>query len=156
MEPSRIQLRTYHLGAVSIIPHADADATPLGQYADFNHVDFSSKVSLQERIQEEGDGCNQYGLHLKISAKRGESKAFPYDIEVDIFGVFDVGALADKDRIPLLLVNGASMLYGALREVLLNITYRCMHGPVMLPSVHFVQLEKDYLKNQAVATAGAN
>ena len=150
MEPSRLQLQTYHLGAVSILPHADAEATPLGQYADFSNVEFSSEVSIQQRPQVDGDGKDQHGLRLKLRVKRGESKAFPYDIEVDVLGVFDTGAIAENDRVPFLLVNGASMLYGALREVLLGITYRCMHGPVMLPSVHFVRLEKDYLASRAV------
>jgi len=48
-----------------------------------------------------------------------------------------------------LLVNGSSMLYSAMREMLLTITQRCMHGPVMLPSVNFIRLEKDYQEEQS-------
>lgn len=63
------------------------------------------------------------------------------------------GLPAEKQEV-LLLVNGSSMLYSALREALLTMTFRCTNGPVMLPSVHFVQLEKQYTENQA-AKAGA-
>lgn len=148
MEPSRLKLETYHLNKISITPHPAADATPLGQFADFNNVEFSSDVSFHDLT--EGDEANErQGLSLLLSIKRGESCAFPYDIEMEMFGVFDVNGLPEEKRIPLVLVNGSSILYSAMREMLLTITQRCMHGPVMLPSVHFVRLEKDYLDDQA-------
>ena len=144
MEPSRIQMQTYHLGGLSIIPYADAEPTQLGEFADFNNVEFSSEVALQDGPQASHNGREPVGLRLKINIKRGESKIFPYEISIDIVGIFDISALPEKDPIALLLVNGTSMLYGALREMLLSITARCMHGQVMLPSVHFLQLEKDF------------
>jgi preprotein translocase subunit SecB len=122
---------------------------PVGQYADFHLAEFSSEVQHLE-MKDEGSEDLKHGLSLKLSVSRGESQSFPYAIQLEAVGIFNASSLPHERQIPLVLVNGASMLYGALREVLLMLTQRCMHGPVMLPSVHFVQLEKDYLQSQAV------
>jgi len=143
MEPSRLKLLAYHLKSLQISPYEDADALPVGQYADFHLAEFSSEVQHLE-MKDEGSE------DLKLSVSRGESQSFPYAIQLEAVGIFNASSLPHERQIPLVLVNGASMLYGALREVLLMLTQRCMHGPVMLPSVHFVQLEKDYLQSQAV------
>ena len=42
----------------------------------------------------------------------------------------------------LAAVNGASMLWSAVREQVLTITSRMRAGPVVLPSVHFHDLKK--------------
>jgi preprotein translocase subunit SecB len=149
MEPSRLKLQAYHLKSIEIKPYEDAEPVTVGQYADFHQVEFSSEVQHLE-IKDEGSEDLKHGLALKLSVGRGENKNFPYAINLEAVGVFDASSLPAERQVPLVLVNGASMLYGALREVLLMLTQRCMHGPVMLPSVHFVQLEKDYLQSQAV------
>jgi preprotein translocase subunit SecB len=38
------------------------------------------------------------------------------------------------------LVNGASLLYGAVREMVSTITSRSAHGPLLLPSLNFQDL----------------
>lgn len=56
------------------------------------------------------------------------------------------GALSGKENLRLktlrdiIAVNGNSLLYGAFRDVLLGRTQRMPCGPVMLPTVHFVDL----------------
>lgn len=149
MEPSRLKLQAYHLKSIEIKPYEDVEPVPVGQYADFNQVEFSSEVQHLE-MKDEGSEKLKHGLALKLSVDRGENKNFPYAINLEVVGVFDASDLPAERQVPLVLVNGASMLYSSLREVLLMLTQRCMHGPVMLPSVHFVQLEKDYLQSQAV------
>lgn len=148
MEPSRLRLETYHLTKISVIPRPATDATPLGQYADFSNVEFGSNVSLHELTEKDSPNVRQ-GLSLVLTAKPGEGCTFPYDIEMEMMGVFDTNDLPSEKRDVLLLVNGSSMLYSAMREMLLTITQRCMHGPVMLPSVNFIRLEKDYQEEQS-------
>jgi preprotein translocase subunit SecB len=155
MEPSRLKLQAYHLKSIEIKPYEDADALPVGQYADFQQVEFSSEVQHLE-IKDEGSEDSKHGLSLKLIINRGESQAFPYAINIEAIGVFNASGLPVERQVPLVLVNGASMLYGALREILLMLTQRCMHGPVMLPSVHFVQLEKDYRQSSAVKAGTDN
>ena len=152
MRASKLQLETYHLNKISVIPRPDAEATALGQYADFSNVMFGSDVSLHELKAVDGLDIKQ-GLSLTLTAQPGEGSTFPYDIEMEMMGIFNTDAFPEADRDVMLLVNGASMLYGAMREMLMTITYRCMHGPVLLPSVHFIDLEKDYKEKQAQSAA---
>lgn len=152
MEPSRLKLLAYHLKSIEIKPYEDADALPIGQYADFHQVEFSSEVQYLE-IKDDSSEDLKHGLSLKLIIKRGENKAFPYAINLETIGVFNASGLPVERQVPMVLVNGASMLYGALREIILMLTQRCMHGPVMLPSVHFLQLENDYRQSSAVKAA---
>ena len=43
----------------------------------------------------------------------------------------------------LVTVNGAALLWSAIREQLLTLTSRMPAGPVMLPTVHFHDLKQD-------------
>jgi preprotein translocase subunit SecB len=111
-------------------------------------------VTLQELKTMDGPDIRQ-GLSLTLTVHPGEGSTFPYDIEMEMLGVFNADGFKEAERHAMLLVNGASMLYGAMREMLMTITYRCMHGPVLLPSVHFIKLEQDYREKQAkIATKG--
>jgi hypothetical protein len=40
-------------------------------------------------------------------------------------------------------VNGASILYGSLREMIAGLSGRTTHGVYLLPSVSFVDLEEE-------------
>jgi hypothetical protein len=62
-----------------------------------------------------------------------------YHAEVTARGRFRVHDAYPKDKVEMLVnVNGASILYGAIREMLTNLTARCPHGAFLLPSVSFV------------------
>lgn len=143
MEASRLRLEASHLTKISIIPRENADVTPVGQFADFNNANMSSEVTLQGLDNAEKNDI-KHALQLQVLVSPKSDCHFPYDIDVSILGVFDANELPAEKRDVLVLVNGASMLYSALREMLLTLTYRCIHGPVMLPSVHFAKLAKDY------------
>lgn len=147
MEASRLRLETYHLTKISIIPREEVDVTPVGQFADLNAADMASEVTLQVLDDEESKEVKR-ALQLEVFVKPKVDSAFPYDIDISILGVFDANELPAEKRDVLVLVNGASMLYSALREQLLTLTYRCIHGPVMLPSVHFGKLATDYQEDK--------
>jgi preprotein translocase subunit SecB len=152
MEPSRLRLETYHFAKISIIPRPQVDATPLGQFADISNVEIKSNVTLHQLADVEGPMKRQ-GLSLEVVVSPGDNDFFPYSIEMEIMGVFDTNDLPADKRDVLLLVNGSSMLYSAMREMLLTITQRCLHGPVMLPSVSFTWLERNH-QAKVVENAG--
>ena len=64
----------------------------------------------------------------------------PYTAILTVEGEFEVaeGYPADA-RDELVNVTGASMLYGACREMLANLTARSIHGMSTLPSVSFAE-----------------
>jgi preprotein translocase subunit SecB len=62
----------------------------------------------------------------------------PYKGILEIVGVFEVAEnFPEKDIEKLVRINGASVLYGAIREMLLNITSRSSHGGFRLPTFRF-------------------
>ncbi len=73
-----------------------------------------------------------------------ERKFSPYLIDVEAKGVVVVLKGAEKFGTPedLAAVNGASLLWSAVREQVLTVTSRMMAGPVTLPTMNFHDLKK--------------
>ncbi|WP_138677272.1 hypothetical protein [Candidatus Accumulibacter phosphatis] len=78
----------------------------------------------------------------KEEAQQG--KYSPYLIDVDARGVVIVPKAAEQLAPPedLAMVNGASLLWSAVREQVLSLTSRMLAGPVMLPTMNFHDLRK--------------
>lgn len=137
MRPSPVRLEHYHLTALSL-NHVE-EYTPSfdeGLYPRFTNAEFSIGVRLGET---DGNADQQFLVHLDLAAKPKANASFPYQFAL---GGDAIVSFHGSDRDPkmvrdLVLVNGASMLYGALREVLLSISSRFPNGPVMLPSADF-------------------
>ena len=78
-------------------------------------------------------------LEINFGSKPGEPEA-PYSGQLIIQGEFYVLQGYPEAKIPLLIdVTGASILFGACREMLANLTARSSHGMISLPSVSFVE-----------------
>jgi hypothetical protein len=72
-------------------------------------------------------------------------KYSPYLIDVEVRGVVVIPNGAEKLAPPedLAAVNGASVLWSALREQVLGVTSRMLAGPVMLPTMNFHDLKHE-------------
>lgn len=90
------------------------------------------------------DKPNEWRLQLGIKlASADKAKPFLYEIDVQAIGHFEViGTIAEDRKMPIAVVNGLSILFGAIREMVLNITARQAYGPVNLPSVSFIDVLK--------------
>lgn len=73
-----------------------------------------------------------------------ERRFSPYLIDIEAKGVVVVLKGAEKLGTPedLAAVNGASLLWSAVREQVLTVTSRMMAGPVTLPTMNFHDLKK--------------
>jgi preprotein translocase subunit SecB len=77
---------------------------------------------------------------------------FAYEVEIKLQGLVQVNeGFPPAKKEQLALVNGFSILYSAAREMLLNITSRSPKGAVALPTVSFVKLVDEALKQKAEA-----
>ena len=77
-------------------------------------------------------------LTVEFGGDQGEAKA-PYAGLMRIEGMFKIHKDYPEDkRDSLIKVTGASILYGACREMLANLTARSSHGIISLPSVSFI------------------
>ena len=77
-------------------------------------------------------------VNLKLEHTTRADSVFPYSFLIEAEGLFAIdhdGALDERRR--LVAINGASILYGAMREHLLTLSARHRHGPVLLPCLDF-------------------
>jgi preprotein translocase subunit SecB len=82
--------------------------------------------------------------------------AVPYRGQLTAVGDFQiVKEYPEENRDSLIRITGASILYGACREMLTNLTARAPHGMISLPSISFVDSaarKKKAVKKRAAKT----
>ncbi|MCS0607392.1 protein-export chaperone SecB [Massilia solisilvae] len=151
MKLSPLQLEHYHFTRLSITARENIDndemTSSTNPYPSTEGLDINTSVSLGEPGDD--DDPHQFAVTLHISCAPPDDSDFPYDFDVAIEGVFSIehkGTL--EERRSLVVCNGASMLFGAAREVLLSATARQKYGPMLLPSANFYGMVPE-ARNQA-------
>lgn len=108
---------------------ASAQQKPLGQFA--------LETTRSMRSHDENPRMFFLVLSLRLGSNTPDQEA-PYTATLTIEGEFEVAeAYPAKNRGELVNITGASILYGACREMLANLTARSSHGMSTLPSVSF-------------------
>lgn len=132
---------------------------PLTNVFTFDGVSLSTEVSLSEAdLTHERGQLFAVSLRLMVQNQpneTGSAQAFsPYKIDVGADALILIPKGAEKFDLPenLATVNGASLIWSAIREQVLNITSRMQAGPVMLPTVHFHDLKKSVAGPDGPAT----
>ena len=100
-------------------------------------------------------GCSQtdpldWMVDLTVAfGPENEADKVPYTGRIRVVGYFRIHeAYPRQNRESLIRIPGASILYGACREMLANLTARSSHGMISLPSISFIDLPA---KKQAAA-----
>lgn len=106
----------------------------------FENTKFSSTIehNCAEENPDQPVTCFVVTLSLCLPAE-GENPP-PYVVDVKCVGYFSISKAAFPDferRYDVGVVNGASMLYGAMREMISTVTARSWYGQVLLPSLNF-------------------
>lgn len=84
---------------------------------------------------------HKYQLTLAIHDLSCDERPLPYLIEIQVVGIFVVDPEFKHDDINrLITVNGASLLYSAMREFVLMTTGRGPWGAFQLPTINFHQI----------------
>jgi preprotein translocase subunit SecB len=82
----------------------------------------------------------QLELNIKLECV-DKTNPFIYEFEIHVIGFFElVVDLPEDRRQQIIVVNGLSILYGALREMVINLTSRSAFGPLSLPSISFADV----------------
>lgn len=163
MKPSPIQLLqlTFKRVNVEIDPaHAPDEApNPMTTVFVFDGVSITTEVGLAEvNMTHERGPLYLVSLQVLIDNKHEDNepdcKFSPYRIDMEAAGIVQLAKGADKLGSPhdLVTVNGASLLWSAIREQLLTLTSRMPAGPVMLPTVHFHDLKQPTVESDKPAT----
>lgn len=139
MRPSPLQLQRVIYRKVSVLP----TPTPEGETAlksagfDFNQVNIRSAIGSGARAGQEDDP-RDFLVNLEIGIDNKEGKTAPYCLDVEVVGIFHVLPTLPKERrLDLVTVNGASILYGVIREIVSLLTSRFAAGTLTLPGMNF-------------------
>jgi preprotein translocase subunit SecB len=123
---------------VSVFPQEGTKDMPMrGVGFDFEGVNIKAKVGTAIKQGQEEDP-RDFLVTLEIAIDNKEGKPAPYNVDVGVIGLFNVSpSLPTERRNDLLTVNGASILYGAIREMVLTLTSRFAAGGLTLPGMNF-------------------
>jgi len=90
------------------------------------------------------DDPRKWRLVLSVDFGAGEGSPSRYSGSLQIAGYFQIAKAYPEEKMSDLIgVTGASILYGACREMLANLTARSVHGMVSLPSISFLSSPKE-------------
>lgn len=168
MKPSPVQLVQLMFKHVKVeldpVHLPEEIPNPLTSVFTFDDVSLQSEVGIGNSDPNHERGT-MFFIELRVlvdnvpNPDARDQKYSPYKIDVAIEGVILILRGAEKlgDPEDLAAVNGASMLWSAVRDQVLTITSRMRAGPVVLPSVHFHDLKKqpDVQKASAASKIGA-
>ncbi len=105
---------------------------------DFQGVVIHTDVSV-EAEEEPDEGPQGFFVQVKLAVFNDpddEGKMAPYSFEIHSHAYFELFPAFDVERREKIVrVNGASMIVGAMRELLTHLTARSVHGPMTLPSL---------------------
>ncbi len=141
MIPSPLQLKSYFFTKVSVEMlkvFADPEArTFTAMDFDFNGVDMRTETSVVLASGQSNDP-KDFMITFKLSIPNLDGVLCPYTIDVGIVGTFQVSDEIDKeDREDIVEVNGTSILYGCVCEIVSTLTSRALPGMLMLPTAEF-------------------
>jgi preprotein translocase subunit SecB len=129
MQISPLQLKDYRFSEIVLQAHPDGQAV--------------APENIRTKItgSESPDDPHSLIAQLTISWERTEEANLAYSGNFTIAGVFQVAEEVNMpERLDIMRVNAVSLLYGAIREMVLNMSSRCAAGPLLLPTVSFVDL----------------
>ncbi|HOB94382.1 MAG TPA: hypothetical protein PK306_04335 [Aquabacterium sp.] len=151
MKPSPIQLLRLTFKRVSIeLDPANQPAqipNPLEGVLTFDGVTVNTEVGIGDAPPQDGGSMFFLELRLlvdnRVQPGAPQQKFSPYLIDIAAEAIILVPKGAEKLGPPedLAIVNGAGLMWSAIREQVLNLTSRMRAGPVMLPTVHFHDLK---------------
>lgn len=143
MSLSPLQLKHYHFTALSLKARADFAPALLDSsgepYPSMADIDLVPEITLSEP---EDDATQHFVVTLAIAHEPVADSSFPYAFAAAVEGIFALehdGPLEERKR--LVVANGASMLFSAIREQLLALSARHKFGPMLLPSLCFTDLQ---------------
>jgi preprotein translocase subunit SecB len=133
MKPAPIQLTDYFLTELhlSANPKFDSKQEVPIQFKDFQVVFEATSNSDDKR---------NWQLSLKLQHQPPAEANVPYRFSAEMVGFFIVHPTYPAHLVERLVkTNGASMLFGALREIIREATARGPYAAVVLPSTSFYE-----------------
>lgn len=114
----------------------------------FDGVTFKRRMSLQyDKAKSEDPKSFIFGLNIMLdeSEEEAESVSLPYriDIKAVVYMRYGSDQLKGMELFRAIRGTGYSILYGAIREMVSNLTARGPHGMWSLPSANFARAAEE-------------
>lgn len=143
MQPSPLQLRELKFIDTNVKCRIAPILSKLGEDQpnyDFNNTTIISTIEHSPAEDSDDSPVINFLVALRIELPdEGESPP-PYIINIKCMGYFTLLKDAFPDpikRYDVAVVNGTSLLYGAIREKISELTSRSWYGSLLLPSANF-------------------
>lgn len=133
MKPSPLTLLTLDFLRVHV--QAIHEATQTAEEFDFD----GAMLSWSIKHGQEDDGSWWLAVGFATDPQAPADQRCPYDLDIRAMGFFNIAeTLAPDRREEIVYENGAALVYGAIREMVANVTARCIGGKLMLPTPTFM------------------
>lgn len=111
---------------------------------DLDGVEFLTEVTTAYPEDQASDPVNfMVALRFAILNETEGKKRAPYTVDIHAQGWFELKpGLPVEKREDLVRVNGSSMILGAMREVISQLTARSGFGPLVIPTLRFLPDKK--------------
>jgi preprotein translocase subunit SecB len=94
-------------------------------------LEFSHAIEVHHSEEEGSPWLVRLDVQFKPRAEEDQS---PYLGEVVVVGIFALDPeFPEEKSVEMVSMNAGAILYGAVRELLSNISSRGIHGPILLP-----------------------
>lgn len=145
MKFSPLQLVHSQFTAISIMSNDISQTeTPSSEtpYPAVSEDNIETNITLG--LPDDNPDPHDFVVLLGVSSSDEAPTSMPYRFAVQIEGVFHIDHDGDaQERKRMVVINGASMLFGIIREQILTLTMRHKNGPLLLPSLDFRVLTED-------------
>ncbi|QOC23242.1 protein-export chaperone SecB [Wenzhouxiangella sp. AB-CW3] len=151
---SPLQLEHYFFERMHCVANADISAEEI---QDWHRAD-DSRFGLRVELGTNPDSEHEWQVAVDFYTSAEYDKKSPYELHFKVIGFFQVDEAFEHDNLERLIrVNGSSVLYSAMRELVALFTSRAPWGPVQLPTVNFRLLSpEDLVGTHAVAERKAD
>jgi len=128
MNHSPLQLNRHFFTKVQV------EANPNGK------AEISNQLNCQLEVGQSADDAKEWQVIVRLKFESPSEGEACYTGEIHAVGLFRVVDNWPAENAPALVeANGAALLYGAIREMLLNLTTRGPWPPVQLNSMTFIK-----------------
>jgi preprotein translocase subunit SecB len=129
MSPAPLQLERHFFSKILVEAHGDAEGVS------------AHRLNCSVEVERATDNARRFQVILNLKLERQPDQKTTYTGEVQAVGFFRVvDDYGDEAKtLSLVETNGATLLYGAIRELLINLSARGPWAAISLPTVTFLR-----------------
>lgn len=110
-------------------------------------------TSLAEKLDsvESNDQTTPFDVEVSFKVQPREEKKFPYELNVTMSGLFVVEDEESKSveaREEFALIEGVVIIFGAIRDLIFNLSGRSYFGAILLPLFPVQDMVRKEIKNK--------